>query len=278
MDAYALNFSRLKRFALALFLVFGGYLFNTSKTYSQKMGKVAYIPRPEPVRGEVSPRYEEPIEIADSDTNFVVEPLKVIKCNANALKGDVLVEPSEELMGELIAEPFVEEDPIVGQVALMGDTVITEEPVVGLAPMVMGMIVMPEMEEETLPVDSILVDSTLREIPKEFSVEESTFVETTEPLKEKIIKPDGSSIKLECYPNPSSGLVNIRYNVRVFGLSSLALYNLNGELVKTLITPQIMHVADYSTQFDISDLADGMYFCKLNSGEKGSTARIILSR
>lgn len=277
-NLYSLNFTRIKKFAFALFLVFGGYIFNHSKAYAQKMGKVAYIPRPEPVKGEVSPHFEGAIEASDPDTNFVVQPLKVTKCNVNMLQGDVFVEPSEQLMGELVAEPFIDEEPIAGQVAIMGDAVITkqQQSVEEMEHIVMGMIKMPE--EELFSLDPKPADSALLEIDGEFAVEESTFVETTEPLEEKTIQPETVSIKLECYPNPSTGLINIKYNVPVNGMSSLILYNMNGDLVRTLVPPQNVYAADYSTQFDISELPDGIYFCTLQSGGRKSTQKIILGR
>lgn len=280
LSPYALNFKRVKRFAMALFLVFGGFLFNSTKSTAQKlMGKVAYTPRPETVKGEVSPRYVEPLDTVESDTNFVVQPLKVTKCNiTNMPKGDVIVEPLEllQVMGGVKATSIIEEEPIVGQVALIGDTVITQEPVVNEETLIMGLIAMPEDTSASLPISEIEGDSI---VANEIAVPESTFVETMEPVENKAL-PFGEDLSrmLQCYPNPSTGLINIKYSVRENSPTSLVLYDMQGNVVKTLLEPQKMYAADYNTPFDISELPDGIYFCTIQSGHARSTQKVILSR
>lgn len=303
LSPYALNFTRIKKFALALFLVFGGYLFNSIKSSAQKMGKVAYSCRI-PVKGEVA--YTPPVEknnaiVIKGDT-ITVKPAVI---EIPKLLGDVTVEPIEKLqiMGGVSA---VQEEEPIEKLTMMGQAVITEAPekleIIKFTPpeiiddsltvqsgaeesLIMGLIEMPYTEEESILIDPIPSDTLQDTVEEEFAAEESTFVQVVEPepiITEEIRMP-GAALeahvpKMECYPNPSTGLINVKYAVKENVQTGIVLYNMNGALVKTLVTPQNMYAADYSTRFDISELPDGIYFCTMQSGEKTATQRIILSR
>ena len=317
LDSYSLNFQRLKKFALALFLVFGGYLFSSTKTYAQKMGKVAYLPRPEPVKGEMVVRHHEP-EVLKDTVKAVEIPLKVTKCNP-MIKGDVAFEPSEKLqvMGGIKAVPVEQTKVVLGQTAIsqpivktietipeandssvtiedlmdvyipkpvMGDTTVVED-VVGLEkeePMIMGMIVMPPDTSDMIVTPLVISDNKPKTIEEELAPAESTFVEMEKPVDEKIL-PDVSSedlgLKLESYPNPSSsGQITLRYHLKKDGMASISLVDLNGNLVKTLLPLQSMYASSYETRYDVSDLKSGIYFCELVSGNTKTNTRIVISK
>ena len=311
LDTWSLNFQRMKKFALALFVVFGTYLFNSVKVSAQKMGKVAYNYR-EPIRGEIA-----------ISKPTVKDTVKKTICEMP--KGDVKVEPIEkqELLGKVsiiqTELPVVKGNAVVeqmkGQVAIIetpppavtGSVAITEEPVdiieepieivedtlynaeqqaVQEPAMIMGMMVAEpyDIEPPTI-IDPFPSDSIQNIIDGEFGVPESTFVETEENMNDEgeIRIPDEAidvnMPKLECYPNPSSnGEITLRYNLMKDGMASISLFDLKGNLVKTFLPSQVLYASSYETKYDVSDLNDGLYFCELISGNNKTTARIVIEK
>jgi hypothetical protein len=307
-DTWSLNFQRMKKFAVALFLVFGGYLFSGIKASAQKMGKVAYNYR-EPVRGEIA--ITEPTE---KDT------AKKIICEKP--KGDVKIDPIEKLsvLGGVKATP-VETPKITGDTVIMplkgqvtvietppppvvtGSVAITEdidEPLTIIEPIplepidsaeetvieqnfVMGMMVAePMVVEPPVLIDPVPSDSLQNIIDGEFAVEESTYVETVEPAEIKTgtdISAENSELKLESYPNPTSeGMITLKYNLKKDGFASITIYDVNGNLIKSLLPLQSVYASSYETKYDVSDLQAGIYFCELISGHNKTTTRIVISR
>ncbi|MBI4931760.1 MAG: T9SS type A sorting domain-containing protein [Bacteroidetes bacterium] len=87
------------------------------------------------------------------------------------------------------------------------------------------------------------------------------------------------TIDLTCYPNPTAnGLVTIKYSVKENSSTGMVLFDMNGNLAKTLLAPQNLEASDYQSQFDLSDLQDGIYFCQLISGGNKTTTRIVISK
>lgn len=314
MNPYSLNFKKVKRFAMALFLVFGGFLFHSTKSTAQKiMGKMVVPQYHEPVRGEIAiAKDPEPVkEPATTKKDTLIAIPKVPKCRM-PIKGDVMAEPIEEkyVLGGVksmpVEEPTVKGNAVIehpkGQVAIIeepiietlgevmivpddepikGDTIVT---VVEDYPMMGVVLAVPYDVELPVLIDPIPSDSLQNIIDGEFAVEESTYVETP-ALKgeEEIIIPDEvmdiNLPKLKVYPNPTSnGVININYSVKENVPASIIIYDLNGNLVKTLVQSQHLYAADYQSRFDLSDLNDGIYFCELISGNNKTNTRIVISK
>jgi alkaline phosphatase D len=80
-------------------------------------------------------------------------------------------------------------------------------------------------------------------------------------------------IKWIAFPNPSSGMLQVRLNVPS-GYNtdiSLGLYNLMGQSIRTVLLPE----STYQYNFDISQLPEGMYLLELESGDTHSVLKII---
>jgi len=332
LDTYSLNFQRLKKFALALFLVFGGFLFNSTKSTAQKiMGKMAMPQYHQPVRGEIAiskdpePQVQGDIKVADvkTDSAKTTQPKPKVypKCGL-MLKGDVMAEPIEDkyilggvsampvepptpptVKGNAIIEPTVVgqmvietvptiEDPIettVGEVMVMpvdepitGDTTVT---VVEDYQMMGFVVAIPDYIDTPTLIDPIPSDSIQQIVDGEFAVEESTDIASPQPSPEgegaNKVLPEGEDLggDLEVYPNPSSnGQITRRYNLKKDGTASISLFDLNGNLVKSLLPLQSLYASSYETKYDVSDLNAGIYFCELISGNNKSTTRIVISK
>jgi hypothetical protein len=280
LDPLSLNFRRLRKFALALFLVFGGLLFTTDKLTAQKikMGKVAYAPHPEILQGEVAVKTD-PTEAVIDTTKKPVP--KVNTCTAiDTVKGTVnmvdSIEKPDAILGDIV---MLDPEPTD---TVKVDPIIPED----IFPVVMGMIAYQEtgpdsvLTNDLIPVVETINDSAAV-INGKFAVPESTDVELTTDtevinhLEERSVNND---IALICYPNPNKGVLNLNYNVKEKNQTSILLYDQTGKCVKTLLKAQSLYAAEYNTQFDISELPNGVYFCELQSGDKKYTKRIILEQ
>ena len=84
------------------------------------------------------------------------------------------------------------------------------------------------------------------------------------------------------YPNPFNTTTTIEYRIIEDGLVSLEIYNLLGQVVKTLVnSPQ--HAREYRVIWDGRDdygkgAASGVYFCQLKTGGMVQTRKMVLSR
>ncbi len=79
------------------------------------------------------------------------------------------------------------------------------------------------------------------------------------------------------YPNPFNPSTTIRYTLARRGQVSLDVYNVVGELVRNLVRGT-QEAGSYQLRFDGSNLASGVYFCRLVAGGAVQTKRLMLLR
>lgn len=296
LSPYDLNFTRMKRFAIALFLVFEGYLFSSVKSSAQKMGKISIASRQEPIQGRVATSYTVPKQDTTSSKPKIL--CKAPPLNEEVMLGEAVIEKPVVKGNIEFREPETDIGLIEWDEQIIGDTIVmSEEITMGSISVTDDTLIELPTYVNPIPLDN---DSALNDmqqiVGKDFSVEESTYVEkmaaptlkgvddtqtdqsSLQPARTSHSDGGGGQMNFECYPNPSRGLINIKYLVKENSLTSILLYDMTGSLIKTLVSPQKMYSADYSSQFDISELSDGIYFCTLQNGEEKSTQRIILGR
>lgn len=80
---------------------------------------------------------------------------------------------------------------------------------------------------------------------------------------------------LQNYPNPFNPSTVIRYSIPKSGLVTLAVYNLLGQKISTLVNKE-QSVGSYEVVFDASKLAGGIYFYQIDAGEYSSVRKMIL--
>jgi hypothetical protein len=101
---------------------------------------------------------------------------------------------------------------------------------------------------------------------------------------------------LNLFPNPFVTSVNISLDVheapRTFeqaqpsnesGISSVRIYDVKGRLVRTILEEEFLHPGEYSMGWDGNDengmkVSPGVYYCKLQIGDRSVTKRVILLR
>ena len=77
------------------------------------------------------------------------------------------------------------------------------------------------------------------------------------------------------FPNPFRHATTLRYSLPSTGPFRLVLYNLLGQLV-TVIDEGTRLAGTYTDRFDASDLAPGVYFCRLETSFGSKTQKLIL--
>ncbi len=77
------------------------------------------------------------------------------------------------------------------------------------------------------------------------------------------------------YPNPFNPTTMINYTLPNDGMTKLVVYNVLGEQVKVLVNDH-MQAGSYTTPFDGSNLASGIYFYKLQSNNHVEVKKMLL--
>jgi outer membrane protein assembly factor BamB len=77
------------------------------------------------------------------------------------------------------------------------------------------------------------------------------------------------------YPNPFNSTTNIKYSIPQSGRVTLTIYDIMGRVVAVLLD-KYQEAGSYDVIFQPKDLASGIYFYTLNSGNFTSTKKLIL--
>ncbi len=77
------------------------------------------------------------------------------------------------------------------------------------------------------------------------------------------------------YPNPFNPTTNIRFEIPVKGFVKLAVYDMLGREVKTLVNKEL-NAGSYNAELSGGDLTSGIYFYTLNAGDFSETKRMVL--
>jgi len=91
-----------------------------------------------------------------------------------------------------------------------------------------------------------------------------------------IASPSGFSLD-QSYPNPFTSISTIKYKVMQPGFISLKVFDAMGTEVATLINER-KPAGDYSTEWNASGFADGIYFCRLQNGSNIEVKKMILQK
>ncbi|MDP8206806.1 MAG: T9SS type A sorting domain-containing protein [Candidatus Electryonea clarkiae] len=79
------------------------------------------------------------------------------------------------------------------------------------------------------------------------------------------------------YPNPFNPVTHISFNLKRQGVVKLAVFDILGREIATLVNRK-MEFGRHTVGFDGENLASGMYFVKLSSGENTKTIKMVLMK
>ncbi len=80
---------------------------------------------------------------------------------------------------------------------------------------------------------------------------------------------------LQNYPNPFNPSTKIKYSIPNSGYVTLKVFNLLGQEVAALVNKE-QNAGEYATEFNASNLASGIYFYRIQSGNYSLTRKMIL--
>jgi hypothetical protein len=79
------------------------------------------------------------------------------------------------------------------------------------------------------------------------------------------------------YPNPFNSITSIPFTVSRFGRVVIGLYNSLGQKVRTLFD-DYCQPGSYIVKVELNDAPSGVYWCRLQSGGRNQTMKLILSK
>ena len=89
--------------------------------------------------------------------------------------------------------------------------------------------------------------------------------------------PDGSVSLLPCEPNPVRTSAGIAYTLATAGRVTLAVYDAQGRVVRTLVDGE-QAAGAHRAEFDARGLANGVYFYRLRNGSHVRERKLALQR
>lgn len=102
----------------------------------------------------------------------------------------------------------------------------------------------------------------------------STYYYLTETIR--ISSPENFYLE-QNYPNPFNPSTSIKYSIGSNQFVRLKIYDILGNETATLVN-EFQQAGNYEVKFDASNLASGVYFCKLQSGSFVQTRKLVLLR
>ncbi len=82
-------------------------------------------------------------------------------------------------------------------------------------------------------------------------------------------------LALSNYPNPFNGSTVVSFTVPHANRVTVAIYNVNGELVTKLLNKSLA-AGEHSVRWNAEGISSGVYFCKVISGNLNATRKLIL--
>lgn len=79
------------------------------------------------------------------------------------------------------------------------------------------------------------------------------------------------------YPNPFNASTTLSFNIEQEGFVSLRVFDLRGAIVAELVD-SVLPARSHTVTFDAEDLASGLYLCRLESGGKSASHKMVLLR
>jgi hypothetical protein len=309
LNAIPNNLSPYRKFILAVFIVFGTALFGCVNTYGQRMGKVRLITQEPPVqvtedwsiKGEVVVSGSE--KVADAQTK-AIEVLKdepvmgdtVIQAAAieipplhllggvTILDREVQADTKETENAEVIPADVPEAEKKLRDCKLVADESNEREIAEENIEIITGGIpeVCNDVKSDLIKILPVKNDPDDKDpaaiVEPDPGASQGEQEDGSVDRNSTISSGDGLKLSIECYPNPSTGPVNIRYQIKKRCDVRMELFDRSGRKVKTLIDREGHYNGIYSTAFDLSDLVAGTYICVLNAGGELSSAKVVITK
>jgi hypothetical protein len=93
----------------------------------------------------------------------------------------------------------------------------------------------------------------------------------------KVVTPGKFSLS-EAYPNPFNPSTTVKFNIAKAGNVSLKIFNVMGQLVKTVLENSYRNPGEYSLNVNMNSLSSGIYFYTLTQDKQQLTKKMVLMK
>nr|WP_315149089.1 T9SS type A sorting domain-containing protein [uncultured Flavobacterium sp.] len=107
-----------------------------------------------------------------------------------------------------------------------------------------------------------------------FTVENSNGLRL-KPETTKTVSSDDTK-KFKVFPNPAAGFSAFEYSIPEEEKVQLSIYNLSGQMIKTIVNNETHLPGNYTKAFDVGSLGNGVYVAQLKFGNQVQTIKVIV--
>ncbi|MEN8250835.1 MAG: T9SS type A sorting domain-containing protein [Bacteroidota bacterium] len=99
---------------------------------------------------------------------------------------------------------------------------------------------------------------------------------TTVGIREAVAQPDNQLSHI--YPNPFHSKITIYLSLPAPGITTLKVYNIEGQEVATLVNHQLLNAGSHNFDLDADQLASGIYFYQLKWNQRTDIKKMVLMK
>jgi hypothetical protein len=259
------NISMTKAFAIALFLVFGTFLFSCTDHHGQKVNEIEVINSEKEgmILGDLSFAPRPPIdfiigqnEMISGDTMLYMDTLETISYTETHIDGGISIEEV----------PYL--DSIVMDTVNLEEIIIAED---GL-PLIENYMTSGSMMTGAISIVEYSVDS----VSTYQNSKDSIFVEESRHMNNQDIATSKKGLTI--YPNPSNGEFTFKYDALKRADVNIDIYDLKGVLVRTIVNIPNQYEGQYQIPVNLNELSNGIYLVNLIHNGKKTTKRLVIER
>jgi hypothetical protein len=93
-----------------------------------------------------------------------------------------------------------------------------------------------------------------------------------------IAETDDNAVLEQCSPNPTTGIANIIYSIATAGTTSIVLYDMTGQKVRTLLADTEQVPGRYKIPTDVSGLPAGVYIYILTIDGRSYSQKLVVAK
>lgn len=105
----------------------------------------------------------------------------------------------------------------------------------------------------------------------------TTPVDTSDTSTTSVELVNEASAMLTAAPNPAKGSATISFSLMNAAHCTIDIRNVHGEVVATLVSERL-EAGPYNVRWNAAGVPDGIYFCRLHSGNSTQTTKLVLMR
>jgi len=234
------NVSVTKAFAIALFIVFGTFLFSCTDEKGKPINAIEIV-KP--------PQEDERMMLGSILSYF---PPDSIKTNTITKLNETVSYSETHVAGGIsyMQIPYIEEDSVKKVPPVKPDSVIE---ITNIEPRTLGMMSVSYFipNDSLIPLDSVSLSNTESKL-------------------------NGNQSIFNIYPNPSEGEFTIQYNVLKRADVTITIFDMSGALIKKVVDVNGQYEGQYHISVNLNELPEGVYMVRLINNGKQTMERLVI--